>query len=128
LQTTLKTVRILRKGRYGPAVSWDRASRAAGLGGAEDASCLRAPNNGVVVVVTLAKPLERFPIRWNHLIEKESLQLKELERVLMRHRIYPMSKYRKSRSTFSGHALARVALAVLTRGGTCVGAREATAA
>ncbi len=25
--------------------------------------------------------LERFPIRWNHLIEKESLKIKELEHV-----------------------------------------------
>jgi hypothetical protein len=49
--------------------------------------------------------LERFPIRWNHLIGKESLRFNELEHVLMRHRIYPMSKYRKRRSTFSEHAL-----------------------
>jgi hypothetical protein len=27
--------------------------------------------------------LERFPIRWNHLIEKESLKFKELEHVLI---------------------------------------------
>jgi hypothetical protein len=27
--------------------------------------------------------LERFPIRWNHLIEKESLRVKELEHVLI---------------------------------------------
>jgi len=27
--------------------------------------------------------LERFPIRWNHLIEKESLEFKELEHVLI---------------------------------------------
>ncbi len=28
---------------------------------------------------------------WNHVIEKESLKYKEVEHVLMRHRIYPMS-------------------------------------
>jgi hypothetical protein len=49
--------------------------------------------------------LERFPITWNHVIEKESLNINELEHVLMRYRIYPISKYRKSRATFSGHAL-----------------------
>ena len=38
-------------------------------------------------------------------IEKELLKINKLEHVLMRHRIYPMSKYRKSRSTFSEHAL-----------------------
>ena len=27
--------------------------------------------------------LERFPIRWNHLIERESLKFKELEHVLI---------------------------------------------
>ncbi|QBR72081.1 hypothetical protein CU048_13300 [Beijerinckiaceae bacterium] len=27
--------------------------------------------------------LERFPIRWNHLIEKESLKFNELEHVLI---------------------------------------------
>ncbi len=27
--------------------------------------------------------LERFPIRWNHLIEKESLRFKDLEHVLI---------------------------------------------
>ena len=27
--------------------------------------------------------LERFPIRWNHLIEKELLRFKELEHVLI---------------------------------------------
>src|ERR1700738_3094088 len=43
---------------------------------------------------------ERFPITWNHVIEKESLNINKLEHVLMRHRIYPMSKYRKSRATF----------------------------
>ncbi len=32
---------------------------------------------------TLSRPLERFPIRWNHLIEKESLKFKELEHVLI---------------------------------------------
>jgi hypothetical protein len=36
--------------------------------------------------------LARFPIRWNHRIEKESLRFKKLEHV------------RKSRSTFSEHA------------------------
>ncbi len=36
-------------------------------------------------------PLERLPITWHHVIEKESLNIKELEHVLMRHRIYPMS-------------------------------------
>ena len=46
---------------------------------------------------------ERFPT-WNHVIEKESLKFKNSEHVLMRHRIYPMSKYRKSRATLSGHA------------------------
>src|ERR1700724_4114792 len=51
--------------------------------------------------------LERFPITWDHVIEMESLNFKELEHALMRHRIYPMSKYRKSRATFSGHTLAR---------------------
>jgi hypothetical protein len=50
--------------------------------------------------------IERVPITRNHLIEKDSLKIKELEHVRMRHRIYPMSKYRKSRATFSGHALA----------------------
>ena len=35
--------------------------------------------------------LERLPYTWNHVIEKESLKIKELENVLMRHRIYPMS-------------------------------------
>ncbi len=35
--------------------------------------------------------LERVPIKWNHLIDKDSLKIKELEHVLMRHRIYPMS-------------------------------------
>jgi hypothetical protein len=30
-----------------------------------------------------APRLERFPIRWNHLIEKESLRFKELEHVLI---------------------------------------------
>ena len=30
-----------------------------------------------------ANALERFPIRWNHLIEKESLNFKELEHVLI---------------------------------------------
>ncbi len=32
---------------------------------------------------TLGVLLERFPIRWNHLIEKESLRFKELEHVLI---------------------------------------------
>ena len=32
--------------------------------------------------------LERFPITWNLVIEKEALRIKELEHVLMRHRIY----------------------------------------
>jgi len=31
----------------------------------------------------LNRILERFPIRWNHLIEKESLKFKELEHVLI---------------------------------------------
>jgi len=35
--------------------------------------------------------LERVPIKWNHLIDKDALRIKELEHVLMRHRIYPMS-------------------------------------
>src|SRR6202521_239727 len=48
--------------------------------------------------------LEHVPITWTHVIEKDSLKIKELEHVLMRHRIYPMSKYRKSRATFSRHA------------------------
>jgi hypothetical protein len=52
----------------------------------------------------VAALLERFPITWNHVIEKESLKFKEVEHVLMRHRIYPMSQYRKSRATFSGLA------------------------
>jgi hypothetical protein len=29
------------------------------------------------------KILERFPIRWNHLIEKESLRFKDLEHALI---------------------------------------------
>jgi hypothetical protein len=29
------------------------------------------------------RPLERFPITWNHVIEKESLKFKELEHVLV---------------------------------------------
>ena len=29
------------------------------------------------------RPLERFPIAWNHVIEKESLKFKELEHVLI---------------------------------------------
>jgi len=28
-------------------------------------------------------PLERFPITWNHVIEKKSLKIKELEHVLI---------------------------------------------
>jgi hypothetical protein len=32
---------------------------------------------------TAFQALERFPIRWNHLIEKESLRFKELEHVLI---------------------------------------------
>ena len=32
---------------------------------------------------TLGVPLERFPIRWDHLIGKESLRFKELEHVLI---------------------------------------------
>jgi hypothetical protein len=35
--------------------------------------------------------LARFPITWNHVIEKESLKFKELEHAFMRYRIYPMS-------------------------------------
>jgi hypothetical protein len=31
----------------------------------------------------LCDMLERFPIRWNHLIEKEALRFKELEHVLI---------------------------------------------
>ncbi len=49
--------------------------------------------------------LERVPIGWKHPIDKNSLQINKLEHVLMRHRIYPMSKCRKCRSTFSEHAL-----------------------
>ncbi len=41
--------------------------------------------------------LERFSIRWNHLIEKETLKFNELEHVLIE----------KCRSTFSEHALAK---------------------
>src|ERR1700730_9248872 len=52
-----------------------------------------------------ALPRERLPYTWKDAIEKESLKFKELERVLTRHRVYPMSKYRKSRAIFSGHAL-----------------------
>ena len=47
---------------------------------------------------------ERFPITWKHVIDKELLNINELEHVLMRHWIYPMSQYRKSRATFSGLA------------------------
>src|SRR5580704_1273179 len=64
-------------------------------------SCFRQEG----VWLTTQSCLERVPITWNHVIEKDSLKIKELEHVLMRHRIYPMSKYRKSRATFSGHAL-----------------------
>lgn len=39
----------------------------------------------------MQKALERLPYTWNHVIEKESLKFKELEHVLMRHRIYSMS-------------------------------------
>ena len=40
-------------------------------------------------------PLERFPITWNHVIDKESLKIKTSEQVLSR----------KSLSTFSEPAL-----------------------
>jgi hypothetical protein len=73
-----------------------------------DIGSLSAGNADSVVVQTrlfLGFCLERVPIKWNHLIDKDSLKIKELEHALMRHRIYPMSKYRKSRATFSGHAL-----------------------
>ncbi|PZR84629.1 MAG: hypothetical protein DLM68_12335 [Hyphomicrobiales bacterium] len=33
--------------------------------------------------MTVPGGLERFPIRWNHLIEKDSLEFKELEHVLI---------------------------------------------
>jgi len=33
--------------------------------------------------LTFSKTLERFPITWNHVIEKESLKIKELEHVLI---------------------------------------------
>jgi hypothetical protein len=48
----------------------------------------------------LGQRLERLPYTWNHGIEKDSFKIKEVEHVLMTHRIYPMSKYRKSRATF----------------------------
>jgi hypothetical protein len=39
-----------------------------------------------------------------HLIDRTQLKIEELEHALMRHRIYPMSKYRKRRATFRDHA------------------------
>jgi hypothetical protein len=36
---------------------------------------------GIVIAIVL---LERFPIRWNHLIKKQSLRFKELEHILMK--------------------------------------------
>jgi hypothetical protein len=48
------------------------------------------------VVVTFMRPLERVPIAWNHAIEKDSLQINELEHVLVG----------KPLHTFPGHALA----------------------
>ncbi len=40
-----------------------------------------APRTGGWDRFDLDLALERFPIRWNHLIEKESLKFKELEHV-----------------------------------------------
>jgi hypothetical protein len=34
-------------------------------------------------MIRTRETLERFPIRWNHLIEKESLRFKESEHVLI---------------------------------------------
>src|SRR5580704_19148061 len=63
-------------------------------------------SSGAALPVSRVLALERVPIKWNHLIDKDALEIKNLEHVLMSHRIYAMSKYRKSRATFSGHALA----------------------
>ncbi len=38
------------------------------------------PRTGFALTIAA---LERFPIRWNHLIEKESLKFKEMEHVLI---------------------------------------------
>jgi hypothetical protein len=35
------------------------------------------------VSTSLENALERFPITWNHVIDKESLKIKELEHVLI---------------------------------------------
>ena len=43
----------------------------------------RVPENDPTFAPFMRQKLERFPIRWNHLIEKESLKFKELEHVLI---------------------------------------------
>ncbi|WP_202899139.1 hypothetical protein [Methylocapsa aurea] len=44
---------------------------------------LRRPYGRVFRTVSSAGRLERFLIRWNHLIEKKSLKFNELEHVLI---------------------------------------------
>ncbi len=44
-------------------------------------AAVRAPSNSPQQ--TAASQLERFPITWNRVIEKESLRFKELEHVLI---------------------------------------------
>ena len=42
-----------------------------------------ARNRHDMCQVYLSSRLERFPIRWNHLIGKESLKIKDLEHVMI---------------------------------------------
>src|SRR5580704_12132547 len=56
---------------------------------------------------------------WFRLTSGRSLKIKDLEQVLMRHRIYPMSKYRKTLATISAPALMAGSL-----GTTCALARR----
>ena len=51
--------------------------------------------------------LPRFPFAWNPAIEQEPLNINKSQQILMRNRIYPISKYRKRRSTLCDDLLYR---------------------
>ena len=46
-------------------------------------TCLRKTSDGLASQRSWLRQQERFPITWNHVIEKESLKIKEVEHVLI---------------------------------------------
>ncbi len=48
-----------------------------------DVSCAAVRKTSHIIRVKARSTLKRFPLRWNHLIEKDALRAKELEHVLI---------------------------------------------